>query len=182
MNGEVVVLRYGHRTVRDERITSHCCLVARAFGAGKIIVEGFEDEELKRTVGSVNKNWGRGVRLEFTEHWKPVLKKYKKLGYKVVHTTMYGLPLQDNIAKIRTWKKVLLVIGSQKVEKEVYEMSDMNISITLQPHSEVAALAIFLHEYFGRKELGKIFPGAKLNIMPQKSGKKIEGHKKFSDK
>ena len=180
--GEVVVLRYGHRTVRDERITSHCCLVARAFGAGKIIVEGFEDEELKRTVDSVNGSWGKGIKLEFTEHWKPVIKKYRKLGYKVVHTTMYGLPLQDNIAKIRTWKKVLLVIGSQKVEREVYEMSDMNISITLQPHSEVAALAIFLHEYFSGKELAKRFPGAKLNIVPQEAGKKIDGHRKFAGK
>ena len=177
---EVIVLRYGHRHVRDARVTSHCCLVARAFGAGKIIVEGFEDGELKRTVESVNKNWGRGIGLEFTEHWKPILKKYKKLGYKVVHTTMYGLPLQNKIAKIRTWKKVLLIIGSQKVEKEVYEMADMNISITLQPHSEVAALAIFLHEYFEGEELGKKFNGGKLSIVPQKIGKKIVGLKNIS--
>ncbi len=167
------MLRYGHRAVRDERITSHCCLVARAFGARKIIVEGFEDGELKRTVESVNKSWGNGIELEFTEHWKPTLKKYKKLGYKVVHTTMYGLPLQDNITKIRTWKKVLLVIGSQKVEKEVYELADLKVSITLQPHSEVAALAIFLHEYFGGQELRKKFSGGRLSIVPQKIGKKI---------
>ena len=177
---DVVVLRYGHRTVRDERITSHCCLVARAFGAKKIIVEGFEDDELKRTVDSVNKSWGKGIELEFTEHWKPILKKYKNLGYKVVHTTMYGLLLQNKIAKIRTWKKVLLVIGSQKVEKEVYEMADINISITLQPHSEVAALAIFLHEDFEGQELGKKFRGGKLNIVPQKVGKKIVGLKNIS--
>ena len=176
---EVVVLRYGHRTVRDERITSHCCLVARAFGARKIIVEGFEDEMLVKTVNSINKSWGGGFVLEFTEHWKPVIKKYMKRGFKVVHTTMYGQPLQDKIAKIRTFGKVLLVIGSQKVEREVYEMADMNISITLQPHSEVAALAVFLHEYLEGKELKKKFSGAKLNIIPQDRGKKIIGKKKF---
>ena len=176
---EVIVLRYGHRTVRDERITSHCCLVARAFGAKKIIVEGFEDEELKRTVNSINKNWGNGITLEFTEHWKPIIKKYSKKGYKIIHTTMYGQPLQYKISKIRTFGKVLLGIGSQKVEREVYEMADMNISVTLQPHSEVAALAVFLHEYFEGRELGKKFPGAKLKIIPQDKGKKISGKKKF---
>ena len=173
MKGEVVVLRYGHRAVRDARITSHCCLVARAFGAKKIIVEGFEDSELADTVESINKSWGGGIELEFAEHWKPVLQKYRKLGFKAVHTTMYGVPLEDNIAKIRTWEKVLLIIGSQKVEREVYEMADMNISVTQQPHSEVAALAIFLHEYYGGAELKKKFTGAKLSITPQQRGKKV---------
>jgi len=179
MKGEVLVLRYGHRTVRDERITSHCCLVARAFGAKKIIVEGFEDGELGKTVSKITKTWGGNFGLEFTEHWKPIIKKFSKNGYKIVHTTMYGRPLEERIAKIRTFGKLLLVIGSQKVEREVYEMADENISITQQPHSEVAALAVFLHEYFEGRELAKKFIGAKLRIIPQERGKKILGKKKF---
>ncbi len=170
---KISVLRYGHRIVRDERVTSHCCLVARAFGAEEIIVEGFEDEALKLTISKMNESWGSGFKLKFTESWKKTVKEYKKKGYFIVHCTMYGMPIQKEVKKIRKKGKILIIIGSQKVEKEVYYASDANISITTQPHSEVAALAITLHMLFEGKELEKKFEKARIKIIPQEKGKKV---------
>jgi len=169
---EVVVLRYGHRIVRDYRVTSHCCLVARAFGAKKIIIQGAEDKSISDGVSAIVDKWGGNFDLEFVDSWKKVVKDYQKRGYLAVHTTMYGELLQEKIGKIRG-KKVLLILGSQKVEKEVYGLADVNISVTSQPHSEIAALAVFLHEYFQGKELGMTFKGANLEIVPDKKGKRV---------
>jgi len=47
MEKNVAVLRYGHRPYRDLRVTTHCCLVARALGAEKIVIQGCEDPALK---------------------------------------------------------------------------------------------------------------------------------------
>ncbi len=170
---EVVVLRYGHRHVRDYRVSSHCGLVARAFGAKKILVIGEEDSELKGSVDRVSENWGGDFEVEFSRNWEREFGKYRKSGYKIVHTTMYGLPLPKAIGEIKEQGKILLVLGSQKVEKEVYERADYNISITQQPHSEIAALAVFLHEFFGGNELEIEFKGAKKKIVPLARGKKV---------
>jgi len=164
MEHEVVVLRYGHRPYRDERVTTHCCLVARALGAGKIIIEGKPDKGLKKTVGGVAKSWGGAFKLEFTPSWRAAVKKAKKQGYKIVHLTMYGKPLEKEIAGVRKAKKIMVIIGSQKVEIGVYRESDFNIAIGKQPHSEIAALAVFLDRFFRGKELGKKFSGAKITL------------------
>ena len=86
---------------------------------------------------------------------------------------MYGLPVQTVIKKVRKRRNVLVVIGAEKVPGEVYRLADYNIAVTNQPHSEVAALAVVLHEYFKGKELGKKFAKAKLKIIPQERGKKV---------
>ena len=169
---EVVVLRYGHRIVRDERVTSHACLVARAFGADKIIISGNEDESLKTSVEAIVKKWGGSFRVEFTDSWEKTMKEHWKKGFKAVHTTMYGLPINEKHAELRKLNKILLVIGSQKVERRVYELADYNVSVGLQPHSEIAALAIVLDRVFEGKELGKKFTG-NIAIVPQSKGKKV---------
>jgi tRNA (cytidine56-2'-O)-methyltransferase len=87
---------------------------------------------------------------------------------------MYGLPFQKQIAKIRKHKNILLVFGGEKVPMEVYHESDYNIAVTSQPHSEVAAIAVFLDSYFQGRELNKKFPGGKLKMIPQKCGKKFK--------
>lgn len=173
MSKKIVVLRYGHRITRDYRVTSHCCLVARAFGAEKIIIDGLEDASLAGEFENIVKNWGGDFRIEFTDSWKKTLLHHKNAGFKVVHATMYGKPLGGKIAKIRKCDKILVVIGSQKVEKEVYELSDYNVSVTLQPHSEIAALAVILDYVFEGVELNKKFKNAKLKIVPCNKGKKI---------
>jgi len=170
---KVVILRYGHRVVRDYRVTSHCCLVARAFGAEKIIIAGDEDKSVSKSVESVAKRWGGNFKVEFTGSWRSTLKEYKKKGYFSIHLTMYGLELEKEIKKIRKQKKILIIVGSQKVERGVYEQSDANISVTLQPHSEIAALAVTLDRLFKGKELEKKFKGAKIRITPKKNGKEV---------
>ncbi|NIS35916.1 MAG: tRNA (cytidine(56)-2'-O)-methyltransferase, partial [Actinobacteria bacterium] len=39
---------------------------------------------------------------------------------------------------------LLVVVGAAKVSFDVYEAADWNVAVTNQPHSEVAALAVFL--------------------------------------
>ncbi len=169
---EVVVLRYGHRVVRDERVTSHCCLVARAFGADRIVVEG-RDEAIEKSVCGVAGRWGGDFKIGFTDSWKKTVNEYRKKGFVVVHLTMYGLPLHEISAKISKEKKILVIIGSQKVVREVYGISDYNVAIGLTPHSEIAALAVFLHDLFRGEELKIKFPGAETEIIPSAHGKKV---------
>jgi tRNA (cytidine56-2'-O)-methyltransferase len=69
---------------------------------------------------------------------------------------------------------ILLIVGSQKVPKIFYtnEVSNFNVSIGNQPHSECSALAIFLDRFFEGKELSSNFNKAKIKIIPQRRGKK----------
>jgi tRNA (cytidine56-2'-O)-methyltransferase len=164
---EVVVLRYGHRVGRDERVTTHCCLVARAFGARKIIIQGLRDEELIKRVEQLTERWGGSFSVEFSESWRKVVSEYKAGGFVVVHLTMYGLPLKDVLPKIKK-KKVLVIIGAKKVEAGVYEDSDFNVSIGKQPHSEIAALAVFLDNFFEGRELELEFENAKIRADKKK--------------
>jgi tRNA (cytidine56-2'-O)-methyltransferase len=85
---------------------------------------------------------------------------------------MYGLKIEDEIRKIRKSGNVLVVAGGEKVPPEVYELADHNISVTGQPHSEIAALAVFLDRYYQGRELGLEFGGG-LKVIPQKKGKRI---------
>ncbi|MBU0898813.1 MAG: tRNA (cytidine(56)-2'-O)-methyltransferase, partial [Nanoarchaeota archaeon] len=78
-----------------------------------------------------------------------------------------------NMRKIPKNKNLLILVGGEKVPGEVYQMADLNIAVTNQPHSEIAALALFLDMYFSGKELDKKFTKAKLRIIPQEKGKKI---------
>jgi tRNA (cytidine56-2'-O)-methyltransferase len=167
----IAVLRWGHRAVRDERITSHVCLVARAFGAGKVIISGENAGESVETTKKIAKNWGGKFEVEYTKNWRKVLSEWEG---KIVHLTMYGERVQDKIDEIKEiggQKDLLVVVGSQKVPGELYSRASYNIAVTSQPHSEVAALAIFLHEYFGGKELDLEFPNAKVKIKPNAKGK-----------
>ncbi|MBS3062691.1 MAG: tRNA (cytidine(56)-2'-O)-methyltransferase [Candidatus Diapherotrites archaeon] len=170
---DVIVLRYGHRPYRDQRVTTHCCLVARAFGASKILVEGETDPVLLETVKSVNATWGQGIEVGFCPAWKPVLRGLKMEGYAIVHLTMYGLELEKTMPKIRNARRVCVVIGSQKVERGVYELADWNLAVGSTPHSEIAALAVFLHELFKGRELRTGFAGARLAIQPNACGKQV---------
>jgi tRNA (cytidine56-2'-O)-methyltransferase len=86
---------------------------------------------------------------------------------------MYGINVDDAIDDIHKENKVLVVIGAEKVPREVYHLADYNIAIGNQPHSEIAALSIFLDRIFKGEELKKNFRGAKLRIIPNSSGKYV---------
>lgn len=161
----ITVLRMGHRPQRDKRITTHICLVARAFGADTIIVDR-KDEQLKTTVDRVVDQWGGTFSIQFNP-WRTVLKRWNST---IVHLTMYGLPLEEKILEIRKIDPLLVVVGAEKVPREVFDKADYNISVTSQPHSEVAALALFLDRYFQGDELKKDFGGS-LKIIPSERNK-----------
>jgi tRNA (cytidine56-2'-O)-methyltransferase len=166
---KVWVLRLGHRRIRDQRMTSHCALVARAFGAIGVTYSGDRDENLEKSIRKVVEKWGGPFEINYEKNWKKVIKSWKG---NIAHLTMYGLPIQDIMKEIKENKKDLLVIvGSQHVPGEIYHLSGWNIAVTNQPHSEVAALAIFLDSFFEGRELNKEFQENKIKIIPQERTK-----------
>lgn len=170
---KIWVLRLNHRPMRDKRVTTHLFLTARAFGAEGAFYSGEYDEKVEESLRKVNKSWGGKFSTIFSKEWKDVIHKWKKDNGEVIHLTMYGLPIQDVIGKIRlSSPKKLVIVGGAKVPREIYNLADWNVSITSQPHSEVSALSVFLHELFEGKEL-KNFDNASQKIVPQSKGKKV---------
>ncbi len=173
----ITILRLSHRLPRDERITTHVALVGRAFGADSLVYSGDKDESFERSIAEVCKKWGGNFPVSYVPDAIKWLKEKKKKA-KIVHLTMYGLPISEKEENISQWAKegeLILVIGSEKVPCEIYEIADLNLSVTLQPHSEVAALAIALDRIMRGEELtrefDKRFKGIK--IVPQARGKKL---------
>ncbi len=166
----ITVLRIGHRISRDVRMTTHCALVARALGADGMIYTGEHDRNMEESVKKVAKEWGGSFSIAHEKGWNSLLTKWEG---KKVHLTIYGLPVQKWIGRIRKEKHLLVIVGGEKVPGGIYQLADYNLAVTNQPHSEIGALAIFLHEYFRGRELEKRFPVARRIVVPQKRGKKI---------
>ncbi len=169
----ILVLRLGHRKNRDARVTTHCGLVARALGADGIILSGERDDKIIESLEKVVEKWGGPFSVSYRRDWKRVMKEYKQKGYTIVHLTMYGEPVQEKIGELRRKDRLLVVVGAEKVPREVYDIADYNIAVGNTPHSEIAALAIFLHEYHEGRELEKKFSNAKLEIEPSPRGKTV---------
>ncbi len=170
---KISVLRLGHRFGRDERISTHCGLVARAFGAQEIIYTGDDDKTMMKSIEKVVERWGGNFSASYEKSHKHVISKYKSNGYKIVHLTMYGIPIQEKIEEVRKNDKILIIVGGEKVPGDVYQMADYNIAVTNQPHSEIAALAVALDKIQNGKELHKEFNG-KIKVIPQEHGKSIK--------
>ncbi|WP_415280832.1 tRNA (cytidine(56)-2'-O)-methyltransferase [Candidatus Nitrososphaera sp. FF02] len=169
----IAVLRIGHRLVRDDRVTTHAALVSRAFGAERIYMTGI-DQSVKETVASVGKRWGGGFAVEIVDSWKEVARGWKKSGGKIAHLTMYGVNVDDAIEQVRKEESILVIIGAEKVPREAYDMADYNIAVGNQPHSEIAALAVFLDRLHGGRQLRKEFAGGRMRVVPMEKGKKVE--------
>lgn len=169
---KVSVLRIGHRLVRDDRVTTHSALVARAFGAERIYMTGI-DESVSKTVAGVAKRWGGEFEVQVIQDWKGLARTWKKEGGKVAHLTMYGINIDDAIKKLHMEDRILVMIGAEKVPREAYDVADYNIAVGNQPHSEIAALAIFLDRMFKGKQLKKELAGGRLRISPAERGKQV---------
>ena len=170
----VNVLRLDHRMVRDARITTHVCLTARAFGASKVILSGDEDKKLMENVRDVVKRWGGDFEVEYIKKWDKFIENWKKNGGDVIHLTMYGEAVQEKTGKIRkSPNDKLIVVGGSRVPSQVYHESNWNVAVTNQPHSEVAALSIFLHTLFEGKEYEVEFNGGQLKVIPTAHGKHV---------
>lgn len=163
----IVVLRLGHRPARDQRVTTHVALTARALGADEVWVSA-EDSGLEATIRSVVERFGGKFRIKTGVDWRKAIKRWDGL---VVHLTMYGERLSDAMPSLHA-KNLMIVVGAEKVPREVYDLAGRNISVGNQPHSEVAALAIFLDRYTGGKALDKGHRG-RLRIVPNPRGKTV---------
>jgi len=169
-----VVLRIGHRVPRDERVTTHVCLTARAFGADKVVIADAVDPQIKETVEDVVERFGGDFKVEMGPPWKTVVEEWLAAGGEVIHLTMYGMPLPALIGKIRRSERdKLIVVGSEKVPGELFKLSTYNVSVTSQPISEVSALAVFLDWLFKGSELPKRFEGGRIRIIPSDRGKNV---------
>lgn len=164
----IAVLRIGHRIDRDKRTTTHVALVARAFGADKIFITT-KDEKIANNIHSVCKRFGGDFQVETGVNYKKIIKQWRGT---IVHLTMYGEELEKAVAQIDRTGDVLIIVGAEKVPPYFYEVADANVSVGNQPHSEVAALAVFLDRYTKGAWQKKQFHG-NIEIVPSNKGKKV---------
>jgi len=170
MSERLDVLRLGYRKGRDPRITTHLALVSRAFGASGFLLSGDTDDELFENLDSVSNRFGGSLD---TGHVKGMshLKQHVANGGVAIHLTMYGQPYREAITTIRRDKPLMVVVGGAKVPGDVYKLCQHNVAVGNQPHSEVAALALFLEAWFGDSGSEKSFENARLVIEGTNSGK-----------
>lgn len=174
---DVAVLRWGHRE-RDKRLTAHLVLTARALGASGFFLADVKDVKVEATIRKVVKHWGGLFHFDMGRPWRQIVREWKVEGGIIVHLTAYGENIQtsDVLSKIKSARrKVLVVVGSRKVPADFFKenVSDFNVAIGNQPHSECSSLAVFLDRFFGGRELSTEFEEAKVRIIPQKRGKKV---------
>lgn len=175
---KVVVLRWGHRH-RDQRLTSHVVLTARALGASGFILSDIADPKVKQTIEKVMDSWGGDFMFEMGQSWKMVVKEWKKKNGITVHLTAYGENIQtsDIMERIKiTGKDILVIVGSQKVPAGFFSssVSDFNVAVGNQPHSECSSLAVFLDRFFEGQELSEDYiSNTKKKIVPQVRGKRV---------
>ena len=165
----IAVLRLSHRRERDKRVTTHCALVSRAFGADKMLFSGDTDDALIENIMSVANRFGGSFVCEHVSDYKKLIRDFSG---KKIHLTMYGISVDKAVENVKE-EDLLIVVGGEKVPAEVYKLVDYNVSVTNQPHSEIAALAICLDRYFSGSELEKRMDNWKIKIEPSNSGKII---------
>ena len=174
----IVVLRWGHRPHRDARLTTHVVLAARALGADGLILSDINDSKIRDSNEKVTNEWGGPFCFEMGTPWKKAVRKWRENGGLVVHLTAYGENIETSnvLQRIKKpGKDVLVIVGSQKVPGEFFSeaVSDFNVAVGNQPHSECAGLAVFLDRFFEGKELAKKFENARMRITPEARGKKV---------
>ena len=165
------IMRIGHRPERDKRVTTHVALSSRALGARGIFVDT-EDPGLEENIRSVVERFGGDYTIETGVPWR---QKINDFPGKVVHLTMYGQRVDEAVPKIPRDEDILIVVGAEKVPAEVYQRADFNVSVGNQPHSEIAALAIFLDRFTGGEALYSD-RGGHLEVVPTERGKTVVEH------
>lgn len=179
LEAEVWVLHLGHRLGRDERMTTHLGLVARAFGARGLLLAS-RDDRVAASLEALSARWGGSFEVRQEVPWRREVRAWKEGGGRVVHLTMYGEPLDRVAPALRRHRRLWVAVGSKRVPSDIYSIADRNVAVGHQPHSEVAALALFLDRYFQGRQLDLRFPGARQAIPPEGVrgvGKGAEGRK-----
>ena len=166
----IKVLRLGHRAGRDDRISTHVGLTARQWGADEIIYSGQHDSNMMQSIQDIIDRWGGNFQVKYTEEWKKEIKNFNGLK---IHLTMYGEKINEKISEIKqeySGKDLMIILGAEKVPRWVYTNVDYNISVGNQPHSEIAALAVFID----RIQQGRIkegFEDAEIEVEPSEDRK-----------
>ena len=174
---EIYVLRMGHRYIRDLRISTHCGLVAWALGAKGILFTGMYDKEMMKKLKETVERWGGEFEIGYVENWREYILEERRRGTYIIHLTMYGINIptvEKALQKILRWKRILVIIGAEKMPREVYLLAHLNVAIKNMPHSEVAALSIFMDRITNGKALLEYPEHMKIKIIPQIRGKVIE--------
>jgi len=164
----VEVLRLGHRAGRDPRLSTHLALAARALGAERMLLHP-PDPDLAKRVAAVSARWGGRFEVVGCPDWRAAVRSFDGTS---VHLTMYGEPLDRVAPRLRRAKRILAIVGGAKVPSAVYQLADLNVAVGHQPHSEVAALALFLDRVIGLPGPGA-WPGARAEIVPMARGKRV---------
>ncbi len=169
----LVILRLFHRLVRDKRMSTHIALTARAFGAKQLIYTGNHDGSFEESVDRITEEWGGNFHINHVENELSCIKKWKQEGGIIVHLTMFGIELEDKIVELKQKlnKNLLIIVGGTKVPGAIYQLADYNIAIGHQPHSEVAALAVFLDRITAGKARKEKHLNANVEIIPMERGK-----------
>jgi tRNA (cytidine56-2'-O)-methyltransferase len=141
----VAVLRVGHRPGRDPRLTTHLALAARAFGAERMWLHP-PDPDLSSRLDQVVRAWGGEFAVAPAPDWRRIVREFDGT---VAHLTMYGLPLARVLPRLRRAKRLLIVVGGAKVPADLYRLAGVNVAVGHEPHSEVAAVAVFLAQLRG---------------------------------
>ncbi len=165
---DIWIMRIGHRPERDKRVTTHVALSSRALGARGIYVDT-EDPVLEENIIGVDKRFGGDYEIKTGVSWQKATEGFKG---KVVHLTMYGQRVDEALPRIPKDEDIMVIVGAEKVPAEVYQRADFNISVGNQPHSEIAALAIFLYLYTGGEHLYEDRDG-EMTVIPNERGKTV---------
>ena len=169
----IKVLRLGHRRGRDDRISTHVGLTARQWGADEIVYSGEKDDKILESQRDIIDRWGGNIEIRYTEDWKKEIKNFEGLK---AHLTMYGGKIDEKIAELKERfeeEDLLVIVGAEKVPRWVYTHVDYNISVGNQPHSEIAALAVFL-DRIQDSGIREEFDGAEIEVRPSEDRKLTE--------
>ena len=104
----------------------------------------------------------------------------RALGAKGIYVDTEDPVLEENVRSVvqRFGGDYSIKTGvswKEAVPAEVYQRADFNVSVGNQPHSEIAALAIFLDRFTEGKAL-YADRGGELEVVPNERGKTVVEH------
>ncbi|MFW6449277.1 MAG: tRNA (cytidine(56)-2'-O)-methyltransferase [Halobacteriota archaeon] len=173
IDAELTVVRLGHRPGRDERMTTHVGLTARALGADHVVLPASAAGAVE-TVRDVTERFGGPFEVEAVDDPRSWLAGWTG---PVIHLTMYGLPVAsvlESVVEGVRGERAAVVVGGGKVGGDVFDRATWNVAVTNQPHSEVAALAVLLDRLLDGAGTPKRWRDAEARIVPSASGKRVE--------
>lgn len=166
----IKILRLGHRAGRDDRISTHVGLTARQWGADEVVYSGERDSSMMNSLDDTVERWGGNLDISYEKDFESIIEDFDGLK---IHLTMYGEKINEKEPELKQEldEDTLIIVGAEKVPRSVYRKADHNISVGNQPHSEIAALAVFMDRFF---EIKEDFEDAEIRVNPSKDQKLTE--------